>query len=228
MPIRLQCTCGKALAVKDEFAGKTVKCPGCQAGIRVPTAAPGATKARPAQTAGTQPDASKAPAPAANFGGLDDLFDEEGIQQHTGPLCPSCSKPLKAAGAIMCTHCGVNFQTGQRATSHNQAVAAAPTLGHYQLDEAVETMKSDAALQKRTGNAGMPWWFLLTMLVFLGSFCFALVTIVDAAGATSETTGLARTIREYAANQNIVWGCIITGLVIQLIIHIWVFVLSFK
>ena len=86
MPIRLQCTCGKALAVKDEFAGKTVKCPGCQAGIRVPTAAPGATKARPAQTAGTQPDASKAPASAANFGGLNDLFDEEGIQQHTGPL----------------------------------------------------------------------------------------------------------------------------------------------
>ena len=29
MPINLTCECGKKLAVKDDMAGKKVKCPGC-------------------------------------------------------------------------------------------------------------------------------------------------------------------------------------------------------
>lgn len=40
MPIRVKCSCGKALSVKDELAGKKVKCPGCASAIPVPKAAP--------------------------------------------------------------------------------------------------------------------------------------------------------------------------------------------
>jgi hypothetical protein len=29
MPIQIRCSCGKHLAVKDEAAGKRVKCPAC-------------------------------------------------------------------------------------------------------------------------------------------------------------------------------------------------------
>lgn len=36
MAIKLQCPCGKALSVKDEYAGRQVKCPACQAPIRIP------------------------------------------------------------------------------------------------------------------------------------------------------------------------------------------------
>ena len=36
MAIKLKCDCGKALSVKDEAAGKRVKCPGCQTLLRVP------------------------------------------------------------------------------------------------------------------------------------------------------------------------------------------------
>ncbi len=36
MAIKLQCACGKNLSVKDEFAGRRVKCPGCQTLLRVP------------------------------------------------------------------------------------------------------------------------------------------------------------------------------------------------
>lgn len=36
MTIKLQCGCGKSLSVKDEYAGRRVKCPGCQTLLRVP------------------------------------------------------------------------------------------------------------------------------------------------------------------------------------------------
>jgi hypothetical protein len=39
MPISVQCGCGKALKVRDDLAGKKIKCPGCQAVVEVP--APG-------------------------------------------------------------------------------------------------------------------------------------------------------------------------------------------
>ncbi len=36
MPIKVSCACGKKLSVKDEFAGKSFKCPACQKPLRVP------------------------------------------------------------------------------------------------------------------------------------------------------------------------------------------------
>lgn len=36
MPIRLGCNCGKKLQVKDDLAGKKIKCPGCAEVLRVP------------------------------------------------------------------------------------------------------------------------------------------------------------------------------------------------
>jgi len=36
MAIKLQCSCGKALSIKDEFAGRKVKCPACQKPLNIP------------------------------------------------------------------------------------------------------------------------------------------------------------------------------------------------
>jgi hypothetical protein len=36
MPIAVSCTCGKDFYVKEELAGKKIKCPGCQAVVQVP------------------------------------------------------------------------------------------------------------------------------------------------------------------------------------------------
>jgi hypothetical protein len=36
MPIQIQCDCGKKLRVKDESAGKKIRCPGCQEILSVP------------------------------------------------------------------------------------------------------------------------------------------------------------------------------------------------
>jgi hypothetical protein len=38
MPIRVNCSCGKAFQVKDELAGKRVKCPACQKVLTAPAA----------------------------------------------------------------------------------------------------------------------------------------------------------------------------------------------
>jgi hypothetical protein len=51
MPIRITCSCGKALSVRDELAGKAVKCPGCQTTLRVPAAPAAAPSAATAKAA---------------------------------------------------------------------------------------------------------------------------------------------------------------------------------
>lgn len=38
MPIKIECSCGKKLLVKDEHVGRTVKCPACQSRLSIPLA----------------------------------------------------------------------------------------------------------------------------------------------------------------------------------------------
>ena len=40
MPIPLSCPCGRALKIKDEYAGRKVRCPACQSVLAVPAARP--------------------------------------------------------------------------------------------------------------------------------------------------------------------------------------------
>jgi hypothetical protein len=70
MSIVVSCPeCGKALKVKDEWAGRTAKCPGCEAKVSIPAAAAAvASAAAPApraSTGGTRYDPMAAAAAAA-------------------------------------------------------------------------------------------------------------------------------------------------------------------
>ena len=126
MPIKVQCACGKAFAAKDELAGKTVKCPGCQKPLKIPGGAPAAGKApakvaaaKPAAAvaaAGRKPPAAKAPpAPTTVPATSDSLFDEIGLQAaaaNTRP-CPGCTEPLPIE-AVVCIKCGYNTALGRR------------------------------------------------------------------------------------------------------------------
>jgi len=38
MPINLNCPCGRALNIKDEFAGRKIRCPACKSVLAVPAA----------------------------------------------------------------------------------------------------------------------------------------------------------------------------------------------
>jgi hypothetical protein len=63
MPVPLDCSgCGRAMTVKDAFAGKRVKCPGCQAVLTVPRPGDDAEDAAFAMLA--QPEAEDEPPPA--------------------------------------------------------------------------------------------------------------------------------------------------------------------
>lgn len=213
------------MTVKDEFAGKAVRCPACKTGLRVPATSAAARTANGPASGARRPASTTAAAPPADLG-LGGLFDEEGIAGFAGPACPSCGGQLKP-GAVLCTHCGTHLQTGQRLTGHEEAAAQASKYGHHQLDEAVLSMAADDEMQRRTTNVGMPWWFLLIMLTFLGFFSFSAVTIVNAANAGADATGFAGTIKGYAANKNIVWGCVICGLVVQGIARAWLVIKGF-
>ncbi|MEL6110205.1 MAG: hypothetical protein AAFU85_29680 [Planctomycetota bacterium] len=167
MPIKISCQCGKALTVKDHFAGKAVKCPSCGQAIRVPGGQAGGQ-------AGGQPTAPAA-APAAQAVGtvaagnpLNDLFDEEGFGSGIAAVCSQCGAPM-AADAVLCTKCGFNKATGEMIEGH-----LTPGLdissGTLALQKAAADMKAADHMQKKmTEKAGMPWWMLGLILFVLGS-----------------------------------------------------------
>jgi hypothetical protein len=93
MPISVTCPCGKRLRVKDELAGKRVKCPGCGAVLPTPNS--------PAAKVVTLP---KAPSTAASA-----VPDQP--TSHAGPAeiqahCPKCNARLKTDMAKQCFACG--------------------------------------------------------------------------------------------------------------------------
>lgn len=70
MPIVFSCQCGKKLQAKEEYAGKSVKCPGCGQVVKIPAVASGTPIAgpkAPAQAPMRAPSSVKqtTPAPSA-------------------------------------------------------------------------------------------------------------------------------------------------------------------
>ena len=80
MPISLSCQCGKALRVKDEFAGKKVRCPGCKEVMSIPLPEPEASpddEALNMLLADDQAPATAAPKPALS----ETAFQDESTQR---------------------------------------------------------------------------------------------------------------------------------------------------
>jgi hypothetical protein len=190
MPIKVQCACGKAFAAKDELAGKTVKCPGCQKPLKIPgeTASAkaegkpangqgtGAAKPAAAKTAAPKPAPAKQPAAAAPAPpSADSLFDEIGLAppvEGTRP-CPGCTEPL-AIEAVVCVKCGYNTRLGRRMTTARSG-GGDDAVGHGAvaqdlLDRAADVIDGDAEEEKKKTTAGTPWWIFLIVLIALVGF----------------------------------------------------------
>ncbi|OYP28947.1 hypothetical protein CGZ80_25625 [Rhodopirellula sp. MGV] len=151
MPIPIRCQCGQSLAVKEQFAGRTVNCPKCKSPIKVPVAPA-------AQSVGT----------TAAGNPLNDLFDEEGFSNNIAALCPNCNAEMSAE-AVLCTKCGFNKATGEMVRGHLTA-GLDITPGALALERAAEDMRRADKLQRdMTEKAGMPWWMLGLILFILGS-----------------------------------------------------------
>ncbi len=124
MPISVTCSCGKTLQVRDDLAGKAVKCPSCQAVLKVGSGSAVAAKpaapsrgppARGRQTADrrshrrpvlplAQPSRlNRAPAAgvaAGSDGALDRLFEEEGLscgRASTAQPVPNYCNPARCS-----------------------------------------------------------------------------------------------------------------------------------
>src|SRR5690349_324836 len=89
MPISYSCACGRRLRSAEEHAGKRVRCPQCQALVRVPAPA-GAAAPLPAPAA-----RAAAPAPP---------------RRDASSGCPVCLTPLDDAGpGVSCPACATRF-----------------------------------------------------------------------------------------------------------------------
>ncbi len=185
MPIRVSCQCGQVLNVPEAMAGKAGKCPKCSAVVRIPAAQAGNPSVSPSQTAkkpprkpsGTPSTAKSGSAAVPRVRPLDDLFEEAGIVPKTGNFCPKCEAPVPA-GAALCIKCGLNLSTGEVLTEH-QLAKPEESYGNVHLDEAVVMMRRDVDIEKRTLNAGTPWWVLLCFLLAVCILCGAGIIIVD-------------------------------------------------
>ena len=189
MPIRVECSCGQVLKVADTMAGKSGKCPKCQNVVRIPAAGGASESAtKPtlaakssgvAKSAGaSKPVAEKAVVAAgANPNRMDSLFEEAGLVKKVGNFCPNCDTPYPT-GALLCTRCGLNLQTGEKLAAHETEAARAEFRNKH-LNEAAQMMRREDDLQSRTLNAGTPWWVMLCVLLSGISIAAAGIIIVD-------------------------------------------------
>ena len=193
MPIQIKCQCGKVLKVKDELAGKAVKCPGCGKPVRVGKASAPAKAPAPVQKkkvsqaqAPAPVPVAKAPAPVAVDNSMDALFDEAGFSEHVAQVCPSCRQEM-ASNAVFCTNCGFNKETGEQLESHKTAGVDIDH-GTLALDKAAADLDTADRLQKEMeSKAGMPWWMLALVLFMIGSGLTIAVIVVNASNQVDQT-----------------------------------------
>ncbi len=189
MPIRISCPCGKTLNVRDELAGKAVKCPGCGKTLKVAAAAKSGaaapTKSAPASKSTPAKKAAPSPGPSPSDG-LGDLFDEEGFSEQVDAVCPACRAEM-AGGAALCVKCGYNIETGERLDAHKTA-GVDIDFGTLALEKAAVDMAAAKQMQKDLlSKAGMPWWALALILFILGSALLIGVLVVNASRRVDES-----------------------------------------
>jgi hypothetical protein len=199
MPIKLKCSCGQALSVPDNLAGKSGKCPKCQKSIQIPNPAAAKTsgaptsapvaKASPAKAASTPTSTGKAPvakakptapvqvAAAQPMNKFESLLDDAGFTKKTGPVCPKCGAAIRP-GTVLCTGCGLNFESGETATGFEAAIEAMEFKNEF-LQEAAFNMSRDVVMDERREKAGIPWWMIMSYLIGAITLCAAGVVIVD-------------------------------------------------
>ncbi len=134
MPIRVKCdSCGAQYALKDELAGKRIRCPGCKMPLTVPGEKTAATEGyrAPLASESTRRHSVKPQPPAPSVRKAPErkstLADPEATVFMTAPIstrtqvgvprnaatCPSCGKALDAK-STNCPACGFNIRLGRK------------------------------------------------------------------------------------------------------------------
>jgi hypothetical protein len=109
-------SCGKALKVPAELAGKKVKCKGCDEVFVIKGPAK-KTAAKPAAKPAPPPPPPPAPAHKRPF--EDDEDDNPNpmtaVHEDDVPRCPHCAVELDPPDAVVCANCGFNNKTRVKA-----------------------------------------------------------------------------------------------------------------
>ncbi|RMF39255.1 MAG: zinc-ribbon domain-containing protein [Planctomycetota bacterium] len=216
MAIKLKCKCGQILKVPDQMAGKAGKCPKCKQVIKIPTPKPqAAAKGSGAKT-------STAPAADPGLSGLDALFEEVGLVQKTGPTCPDCGNEVKP-GAILCTNCGYNLQTGEKLSTQlrhrkkKKDEEPEEKFDNLYLQEAAENMKRDMEMDARRERAAMPWWVLMSFLIGALTLAIGGVIIVDGKfGEPAPESTFIGKVQRWPVSTTLGLTALITGMAISL------------
>ncbi|MEM7478022.1 MAG: hypothetical protein AAF483_23805, partial [Planctomycetota bacterium] len=179
MPIKFKCSCGQVLSVPSKLAGKQGQCPKCKKSIKIPVPKSGTAPANSAAPVAPTVPAASAPvaAPANQDGKFASVLDDAGLTEQKGPTCPSCFSPIKP-GTVVCTGCGMNFQSGEKVEGYD-LVANAPEFDNLYLQEASENMKRDKLMDSRRDKAQMPWWVIMSFFIGAVTLCAAGVIIAD-------------------------------------------------
>ncbi len=117
---------------------------------------------------------------------MDDLFDEEGFSAHVAAICPACRAEMPS-GAVLCTKCGYNTQSGDRLRAH---LTAGVDIDHgtLALQKAERDMAAATQMQSDMLNkSGLPWWALALILFMIGSGLTIAVLFVNASRRVDES-----------------------------------------
>ncbi|WP_339728690.1 MJ0042-type zinc finger domain-containing protein [uncultured Gimesia sp.] len=99
MPIKVRCKeCDASFSVKDEAAGKRVRCKGCGAPIKVSAGQPKKKRRSSSDSADTDDFLAS--------------FDIDKIEDKESKICPRCGYDVDDED-IECTNCGVDLSTGR-------------------------------------------------------------------------------------------------------------------
>lgn len=166
MPIKVRCQeCQKALKLPDAAAGKSVKCPGCSAKIRVP--------------AGSRQRA-KAPAKEKSSDFLSALgqLSHEDVNNR---ICPRCGTQLYE-GESECHNCGVDYETGQLSERRQKlANQTGPDPAEYYKGVFHDVVK----FPFKNGKLSAVYGFVFCLIYLMGTLCW--YTMI---GSASSTLGL--------------------------------------
>ncbi len=220
MPIKFKCKCGQVLSVPSKMAGKQGKCPKCKNALKVPAPKPAAASKSPSAKAAkpAAKPAASAPAPSP-LGAMDDLLEDAGLVHKTGPVCKQCGVDIKP-GTVVCTSCGLNFETGETVRGFNAQGEAGPEFENQYLQQASENMVRDVQMESRRDKSSMPWWVLMSYLIGTLTLCLAGVAIVDGqfGEPESEATFIGR-VQRLAVFQVLGATALITGVAITTFAH---------
>lgn len=129
--IRFRCkSCDKKIAVRDEYAGKKARCPGCKQPIRVPSPRPKRSATGvPVAVGGADPSPSSSSASGISLADLAEMEENAvaelkelstkttaqpaSMRVPGGKACPGCDASVNPE-AVICVHCGHSFETGEQ------------------------------------------------------------------------------------------------------------------